>query len=92
MNGAIPPTDACCANNGSGVLYVWRDINSVCVTAIVELFIIQHVQNILSLLRSLYYTENKVMRVIVYRLVLLPHIRKALLEMLYLLSRANGLS
>ena len=58
MNGIIPLTDACCTNNGSGVLYVWRVINSVCVIGIVELFIIWHLQNILSLLRFLCYFEK----------------------------------
>ena len=40
VNGVMPPTDACCTNNGSGVLYVWRVINSVCVIGTVELFIV----------------------------------------------------
>jgi len=35
VNDGIPPTDACCTNNDSGVLYVWQDMNPVCVTGTV---------------------------------------------------------
>jgi hypothetical protein len=78
VNGVIPSTDAYCTNNGSGVLYVCRDINSICVIGTVE-FIIQHVKTYSFCFVVYVVLKNKVMRVIVYRLVLFPHIRETLL-------------
>jgi len=60
-----------CVSGDTLIPYVLSDLLSL---------IVYHVQNILSLIRFLnVILKNIIMRVIVYRLVLLAHIREALL-------------